>query len=143
MQLAVPTMDAKNSIVNMVTIRNGRFNVVGNTKPPAAAQLIDLRGRTVVPGRAVLPGAADAVGGHVDAAGRLVDALGAPRTVGAAVEASADLDAVADHPAPAVLAHGRQLVGGALETIERMGLPRGDYLKRQVVVIAAHLTSSH
>jgi predicted amidohydrolase YtcJ len=46
-------MDARNSIVSTVTIRNGRVATVGNAVPrgsSADAQVIDLRGRTVVPG---------------------------------------------------------------------------------------------
>ena len=48
----IHTMDAKNTIVATVTIRNGRFAAVGGTAPRAAAgrRIIDLRGRTVVPG---------------------------------------------------------------------------------------------
>ena len=48
----IHTMDAKNSIVRTVTIRNGRFTAVGGAVPRAAAgrRIIDLRGRTVVPG---------------------------------------------------------------------------------------------
>ncbi len=50
----IHTMDARNTIARTVTIRNGRVAAVGNTAPPGAAppatQVIDLRGRTVVPG---------------------------------------------------------------------------------------------
>jgi predicted amidohydrolase YtcJ len=48
----IHTMDARNSIVRNVTIRNGRFVTVGDANParPAGARVIDLRGRTVVPG---------------------------------------------------------------------------------------------
>ncbi len=49
----IHTMDARNTIVSTVTVRDGRFAAVGNTaprNPPAGLQLIDLRGRTVVPG---------------------------------------------------------------------------------------------
>ncbi len=48
----IHTMDAKNTVVTTVTIRNGRFTAVGGTAPRAAAgrRIIDLRGRTVVPG---------------------------------------------------------------------------------------------
>jgi hypothetical protein len=47
------TMDQKNSIVNEVTIQDGRFAAVGplgNLKPSACTKVINLRGRTVVPG---------------------------------------------------------------------------------------------
>ena len=45
-------MDARNTIASTVTIGSGRVAAVGNTAPPptAGAQVIDLRGRTVVPG---------------------------------------------------------------------------------------------
>jgi hypothetical protein len=57
--------------------------------------------------------------------------------VGAAEERSLRLYAVTQNFASAVVAYRRQLVGGTLETVERMGLSRGDYLERQVVIIAA------
>jgi predicted amidohydrolase YtcJ len=46
----IHTMDARNTIASTVTIRNGRFAVVGSGKPPSGTRVIDLRGRTVVPG---------------------------------------------------------------------------------------------
>ena len=48
----IHTMDPKNSIVRTVTIRDGRFAAVGGAAPRAAAgrRIIDLRGRTVIPG---------------------------------------------------------------------------------------------
>ena len=48
----IHTMDAKNTVVNTVSIRNGRFTRVGGTAPRAGAgiRIIDLRNRTVVPG---------------------------------------------------------------------------------------------
>jgi predicted amidohydrolase YtcJ len=48
----IHTMDAKNTVVATVTIRNGRFAAVGGAAPRAAAgrRIIDLRGRAVVPG---------------------------------------------------------------------------------------------
>ena len=46
------TMNPTNAVVTSVTIRNGRILSAGNTAPPAGAntRVIDLRGRTVVPG---------------------------------------------------------------------------------------------
>jgi predicted amidohydrolase YtcJ len=47
------TMDQKNSIVSEVTIQNGRFDTVGNGrshKLSPCTKVINLRGRTVVPG---------------------------------------------------------------------------------------------
>ena len=48
----IHTMDARNTVAGTVTIRNGRFAAVGNTPSPrrAGSRVIDLRGRTVVPG---------------------------------------------------------------------------------------------
>jgi predicted amidohydrolase YtcJ len=47
----IHTMDARNSVARAVLIRNGRFAAVGDNVPrPAGARVIDLRGRTVVPG---------------------------------------------------------------------------------------------
>jgi predicted amidohydrolase YtcJ len=48
----VHTMDARNTVASWVTIRNGRFASLGNGAPPPTpgARVIDLRGRTVVPG---------------------------------------------------------------------------------------------
>jgi predicted amidohydrolase YtcJ len=47
----IHTMDARNTVARAVTIRNGRFVSVGDSPArPAGARVIDLRGRTVVPG---------------------------------------------------------------------------------------------
>ena len=48
----IHTMDAGNTVANTVTIRNGRFVTVGGPRPKAGptVRVIDLRGRTVVPG---------------------------------------------------------------------------------------------
>src|SRR5262245_21917070 len=48
----IHTMDAANTVVNTVSIRNGRFATVGGRAPAAGpnTRVIDLRGRTVVPG---------------------------------------------------------------------------------------------
>ena len=48
----IHTMDARNTIARTVSIRNGRLATVGDTVPPRRAgdRVIDLRGRTVVPG---------------------------------------------------------------------------------------------
>jgi predicted amidohydrolase YtcJ len=48
----IHTMDAKNTIVRSVTIRNGRFVTVSDAapRPAAGARVIDLKGRTVIPG---------------------------------------------------------------------------------------------
>jgi hypothetical protein len=48
----IHTLDARNSVVSAVAIRNGRIASVGNSAPPRTptTRVIDLRGRTVVPG---------------------------------------------------------------------------------------------
>jgi predicted amidohydrolase YtcJ len=48
----IHTMDRSNTIVNTVSIRNGRFSAVGGAAPRAAPgiRVIDLKGRTAVPG---------------------------------------------------------------------------------------------
>jgi len=48
----IHTMDARDSVVSAVAIRNGRIASVGNNAPPRTpnTRVIDLRGRTVVPG---------------------------------------------------------------------------------------------
>jgi predicted amidohydrolase YtcJ len=48
----IHTMDAANTVANMVTIRNGRFITVGGRPPKAGpgVRIIDLRGRTATPG---------------------------------------------------------------------------------------------
>lgn len=47
----IHTMDGRNSIARAVAIRNGRFVAVGDTvSRPANTRVIDLKGRTVVPG---------------------------------------------------------------------------------------------
>lgn len=45
----IHTMDAKNTVASSVTIRNGRVAAVGGN-PPAGVRVVDLQGRTVVPG---------------------------------------------------------------------------------------------
>jgi len=48
----IHTLDARNSVVSAVAIRNGRIASAGNNAPARTAntRVIDLRGRTVVPG---------------------------------------------------------------------------------------------
>ena len=48
----IHTMDRANAIVSTVTIRNGRFTAVGGAalRPAAGRRIIDLKGRTAVPG---------------------------------------------------------------------------------------------
>ena len=48
----IHTMNASNTIVNTITIRNGRFTAVGGATPRPAAgrRIVDLRGRTAIPG---------------------------------------------------------------------------------------------
>src|SRR5579862_7892865 len=48
----IHTMDNRNTIATAVTIRNGRFTAAGTTRPATqpGMRVIDLKGRTVVPG---------------------------------------------------------------------------------------------
>jgi predicted amidohydrolase YtcJ len=46
----IHTMDAQNTIVSRLAIKDGRFLSVGEAHPGPRTQMIDLRGRTVVPG---------------------------------------------------------------------------------------------
>ncbi len=48
----IHTMDAADTVVNTVTIRNGRFRTIGGRPPKAGpnVRIIDLHGRTVTPG---------------------------------------------------------------------------------------------
>jgi len=48
----IHTMNAANAVVSTVIIRNGRFSTVGGATPRPAVgrRIVDLRGRTAVPG---------------------------------------------------------------------------------------------
>ncbi len=46
----IHTMDRDNRVVSQLLIRNGRFAAVGNSVAQANAKVVDLRGRTVIPG---------------------------------------------------------------------------------------------
>src|SRR5687767_13831807 len=48
----IHTLDGRNSVARTMAIRNGRIASIGDATPPRRAgdRLIDLRGRTVVPG---------------------------------------------------------------------------------------------
>src|SRR3954462_10410435 len=46
----IHTMDAQNRVVSRVAIKNGRFLSVGEAHPGPRTKMIDLGGRTVVPG---------------------------------------------------------------------------------------------
>ena len=73
----------------------------------------------------------------IGASGPVGDPLGAghARAVGAAVEVAVRLDAVADHPHPAVLARRGEGVDGALEAVEGARLASGQgYLEGLVVM---------
>jgi hypothetical protein len=63
--------------------------------------------------------------------------------VGAAVEGTLGFDTVANDLAFAVLADRSELVDRALKTVECVGVAGGDYLERQVVVVAADFTTGH
>jgi hypothetical protein len=63
--------------------------------------------------------------------------------VSAAKERAIGFDAVAHDLATAMLADRSQLVNGALEAVERMGVSGSNDLEREIVVVATDLTSSH
>src|SRR5437588_11998297 len=65
------------------------------------------------------------------------------RAVGATVEGVIGLDAVPDDPAPAVVAHGSELVNRALEAVERVARARRDNLEGQVIIVTADFTLCH
>jgi predicted amidohydrolase YtcJ len=46
----IHTMDRSRRVVSQLLVRNGRFAAVGDRVPRGGARVIDLRGRTVVPG---------------------------------------------------------------------------------------------
>src|SRR5882724_4762769 len=46
----IHTMDAQNTVVSSLGIKDGRFIQVGDPHPGPRTRMIDLRGRTVVPG---------------------------------------------------------------------------------------------
>src|ERR671910_2292496 len=73
----------------------------------------------------------------------LIGVLGAAGAVRAAVEATLDLDPVADHRAVAVLAARRHAADGALEAVEGVVIAGGNHLEGLVVVVAAHLADGH
>src|SRR5215207_3335770 len=66
-----------------------------------------------------------------------------PRAVSTAEERPLRLDPMSDDLARTVLADRRQFVDGALEAVERVGLAGRNYLERHVIIVPAHLTSSH
>src|SRR5690348_9765260 len=46
----IHTMDRSRRVVSQLLIRNGRFVAVGDRVPRSGARVIDLKGRTVIPG---------------------------------------------------------------------------------------------
>src|SRR5690349_799990 len=46
----IHTMDRSRRVVSQLLVRNGRFAAVGDRVPRGGARVIDLRGRTVIPG---------------------------------------------------------------------------------------------
>ena len=63
--------------------------------------------------------------------------------MGTAEKTAADLDAVPDHLAPAMLTDGRHPVDRALKAVEHVNGALRMNLKGQVVVVAAHLALRH
>ena len=68
---------------------------------------------------------------------------GGMRAMGAAVEGPIGFDPVSDNLASAMVTDRRELVDRALEAIERVRFASRDYLKRELVVVAAHFASGH
>src|SRR5215207_4005327 len=60
-----------------------------------------------------------------------------------AKEGALRFDAVADDPAPAVVADRRQLVDRAFEAVEHVAVAGRDHLEREIVVVPAHLALRH
>src|SRR5690606_15482425 len=48
-----------------------------------------------------------------------------------------------DDAAAAMIADRRQLVDGAFETVEHMGLPGGHHFEGQIIIVPADLTPGH
>src|SRR5688572_30047176 len=65
------------------------------------------------------------------------------RAVGAAEDAPVGLDAVANHPATAVLARRGETVDRALEAVERVGRAGHRDVEGLVVFVSAHFTPGH
>jgi hypothetical protein len=61
----------------------------------------------------------------------------------AAEKAAAYFHAVADHPALAMLADGRNRLNGTLEAVERVPCPGSDQLESLVVFITANFACRH
>src|SRR5262249_15144862 len=65
------------------------------------------------------------------------------RAVGTAEEKPANLYAVSDHPALAMLANGRDSLNRAFEAIKSMSLPGSDQFKGLVILVTTNLTCGH
>src|SRR5256885_1183164 len=65
------------------------------------------------------------------------------RASGAAVEGVIGLDTVPYDLAAAMVTHGRELMNGALETVERVARACRNDLEGQVIIVAAHFTLCH
>jgi hypothetical protein len=63
--------------------------------------------------------------------------------VSTAEERALRFDSVTQDFTATVVAYWRQLVNGTLETVEGMRLAGRDYLKREIVIVAADFTASH
>jgi hypothetical protein len=61
----------------------------------------------------------------------------------ATVKSSLRFDAMADDFASAVLADRRELMDGAFEAVECMGVSGRDHLEGKIVVVAADFAPSH
>jgi len=63
--------------------------------------------------------------------------------VGATVERTFSLNAVADDLAAAMAADGRQFLDGALEAVKDVPVTGGNDFKGHVIIVTAHFTTSH
>jgi hypothetical protein len=60
-----------------------------------------------------------------------------------AKETPADLHAVPNHPAVAMLANGRDSLNRAFKAVERMFLPGSNQLKSLIVIVTTNFTRGH
>jgi len=66
-----------------------------------------------------------------------------PGAIRAAKELPAAFDAMTDHAAPTVLAHGRQFVDGAFEAVKHVTVTGCDHLEAQRIIVTANFADCH
>lgn len=121
-------MFGNESIANSRLLRDERFSLLaeGDKGSPARTSMLPALRRL---------GMAELINGRVGSflAG----------TMGTAVKGAVSLNAVAQNLTATVIADRRELVDGTFKAIEDVGHTRGDNLKGQVVIVAAHFTGCH